>query len=140
MPDETDSGLPPDFKKLLDDLFKDATSKNREALKEFLDLQKVVVEDYGKYVEDELAKDNEVLKHLVGILRDQALVVIRASRTHRTNVRAIHGRLVDAHLKFIDHLKDKLDEQVGIPKPPYAAKEPARPAARPRRKGTGNDR
>ena len=162
-----DSTDPDDIKKSFEELFAEMSKKTRQTLSEVLDYQRVVVEDYGTLVSDELDHDNEVLKHLMKLMTEQAVIAVKASRDHRTNVRAINQRLVETHLKFIDDLKEQLDKdrpdaggEAGPDGPPSdsgapfaarASKPPrptrvARPPAAPRQpagrpaKGTRDDR
>jgi hypothetical protein len=134
MPDRPDASA---VKDILDELIGEFDKRTRDSLKEFLDLQRVIVEDYGKYVEDELARDNEILKHFTRLLVEQSALAVKTSRTHRTNVREMHSRLIDAHLKFIDHLKGQLtnDPPAPSPAPPPAAAPPPRASGKSRRKG-----
>ena len=138
---------PDDIKKSFEELFAELSNKTRQTFSEALDYQRVVVEDYGKFVSDELEHDNDVLKHLMKLMTEQTVIAVKASRDHRTNLRAINKRLVETHLKFIDNLKEQLDKDraARAAKPPRPAKV-ARPPAAPRQpagrpaKGTQDER
>lgn len=132
MPDRTASSPVRD---ILEELFGEFDKRTRDSLSEYLDLQRVIVEDYGKYVDEELSHDNEILKHFTRVLVEHSALAVRASRTHRTNVREMHSRLIDAHLKFIDHLKEQVTNgpapapAPGPTPPPPRAATPPRPTA-----------
>jgi hypothetical protein len=153
MPDRPESETSSGIKELFDELLGEIRQRGRDSLKDYLDVHRVIVEDYGKYIEEELEHDNQVLKAAARFLAEHTALVLQASRTHRTNVRAIHGRLVDAHLKFVEHLKDELDKDHPPPHPPPPAPPPPAPPPPPppppaptarnrgaRRKGGGKGR
>ena len=114
------------IKDILEELLGEFDTRTRETLTEYLDLQRVIVEDYGKFVDDELARDNEILKHFARLLVEQSAIAIKTSRTHRTHVREMHSRIVDAQLKFIDHLKEQVGNAPPKPPPPSQPGKPRR--------------
>ena len=104
---------PPDVKSLIDSLFETIDTHGRDALQRWLELQKVYLEAHREFVEKELSKDNEALKHFTRLMIQACMQANEISREQRTRLNEVHGAVVAAHLQILDQLQHSLSREKG---------------------------
>jgi hypothetical protein len=92
-------------KELIDNFFADLSDKNRNAIEQYVELEKVLVEQYQRYINDELSSNNEVLQNFTKMMMGCCMQVLTFERDSRSRFLELQLSLADTHLKFLDMVK-----------------------------------
>src|SRR5438128_3029582 len=96
------------IRELLDSFFGNAAEKNRATLEKFIDMERALVEQYQKYVADELAASDDVLQKFTKLMMTSWVQTMALQRENRARFLELHSSIAEAHLRFLEKIEEKL--------------------------------
>jgi hypothetical protein len=112
-------------KELLESTFAEMSGKNRDAVEKYVELEKRLLEQYQKYIAEELSSNNEVLQNFTKMMMACCMQVMAFQRDNRSRFLELQRSISDAHLKFLDQVKDSLSRS-GQSGPPGESSDDSR--------------
>ena len=96
------------IKELLNEFFADAAGNNRSTVEQFIALERTLLEQYQKYLADELATSDELMQKFTKLMMSSWLQIVGFHRENRSRVLELHSSIAAAHLRFLEKVEDKL--------------------------------
>jgi hypothetical protein len=101
---EDNAGL----KDLLEALFAEASGKGSTALERYIKLEQAMLEQYQKYISDQVAVQDEALQNFTKLMMTSWMQVVAFQRENRARALELQSTMTDAHLRFLQRLADSL--------------------------------
>jgi hypothetical protein len=98
----------PGLKEFLDAFFAEANGKSHTTLEKYVELERALLEQYQKYLADQLATNDEVLQNFTKLVMSSWLQVIAFQRENRSRFLELQSTIADAHLQFLQRISDSL--------------------------------
>jgi hypothetical protein len=96
------------LKDLLETLFAEASGKGSTTLERYIELERALLEQYQKYISDQVAVQDEVLQNFTKLMMTSWMQVVAFQRENRARVLELQSTIADAHLRFLERLADSL--------------------------------
>ena len=98
----------PGLKEFLDAFFAETHGKNHTTLEKYIELERALLEEYQKFLTDQLATNDEVLQNFTKLVMTSWLQVVAFQRENRSRFLELQSTIADAHLQFLQRISDSL--------------------------------
>jgi hypothetical protein len=109
------------LKELIERFFAEANGSSQATFKKYIELERALLEQYQKYLADQMATHDDVLQNFTKLMMSSCLQIVAFQREHRTRFLELQSAMADAHLRFLE----RISENMGTP--PAAPAAPAPP-------------
>jgi hypothetical protein len=96
------------LKEFLDAFFAEVSGNNHTTLEKYIELERALLEQYQKYLADQLATNDEVLQNFTKLVMSSWLQVVAFQRENRTRFLALQSTIADAHLQFLQRISESV--------------------------------
>lgn len=127
MPDHNDAAKT--LKDLLDGLIRNLDAKSREALDKYLEIEQTFVARQQEHMASFLEKQADAQRDFIRMVSSAFVSASELNNHHRATLRETQKAFADAHLQFVQRLRDTLRN----PPPSAGASAPKAGSRRPRR-------
>jgi hypothetical protein len=99
------------IKELLDELFANAVDKNRATVEQFIEMERLLLEQYQKYLAEELATSDDLLQKFTKLMMSSWIQIVGFHRDNRSRVLELHSSIAEAHLRLLEMIEEQLSRQ-----------------------------
>jgi hypothetical protein len=109
------------LKELIERFFAEANGSSQATFKKYIELERALLEQYQKYLADQMATHDDVLQNFTKLMMSSCLQIVAFQREHRTRFLELQSAMADAHLRFLERISENLSTAPG------ASAAPAQP-------------
>jgi hypothetical protein len=92
------------LKELLDTMFAEANGTHRTTLEKYIELERALLEQYQKYVADQLEVHDDILQNFTKLMMSSWMQIVTFQRENRSRFLEMQSTIADAHLRFLERL------------------------------------
>jgi hypothetical protein len=92
------------LKDLLDTMFATANETNHTTLEKYIELERALLEQYQKYIADQVAVNDDVLQNFTKVMMSSWMQIVTFQRENRTRFLELQSTIAEAHLRFLERL------------------------------------
>ena len=96
------------LKEMLDAMFATANEKQHTTLERYIELERALLEQYQKYIANQLAVNDDVLQNFTKLMMSSWMQVVTFQRENRSRFLELQSTIADAHLRFLERLGDSV--------------------------------
>lgn len=96
------------FEKVFERLLAELKGHSQGTLGQYIELEKRSIEEYRKYVESELSRQDQALQSFTKMVMASWLELMTFHRENRSRLMKVHDSLANARLQLLEQLKDSL--------------------------------
>ena len=100
----------------LNAFFAATNGTNRTTLEKYIELEKALLEQYQKYIADELTTNDDILQNFTKMMMTSCLQIVAFQRENRARFLELQSTMAGAHLRFLEKIGDSLSK-VSQPRP-----------------------
>lgn len=112
-PSEPIAGL----KEFIDTFFAEANGSSQETFRKYIELERTLLEQYQKYIADQLATHDDVVQNFTKLMMSSCLQIVAFQRENRTRFLQLQSTIAEAHLRFLERIGENLTTTPAAPKP-----------------------